>query len=532
MGRPNKKRRFPQRSSNGEFQRRQPAVDAPSGDAPDPLEESALSPMEVDDDAPHDDHDEDWRDEDAGAASGGGQATLSFMSAAACVSAAAVRSAQSLCPEIAPLPRAVQRQPSRTTVHRRRQASLEAAKTSMRSLMAGWLGTGAEQQSQQSAPQSLEAQNAVEQPLGEQASDPIPAAACAEEPRGGGESDGDSDSCSETDMLVEDGEGLELQYWVGEGEQEEKQGDVGELCDGYSSCGSGGFLDGADYPDEWSDGSLDSGGERDAERDGEVEARRTSGAAAMGAGYEDSGAGGAGANRECCSSGATSAAAKEPVRRSSRETSSVKYAPPRRASAQRLERGGPGRGNRVMTPDEVGNDLARCSGRAHKRQRVLWRAHVKLVGALWTKEKRARHTQRTRRNCSERQKQVIDTFREGKDKIDKVCLSVCRCVLDSVCVCACVFSAAWVPRPGTVCFSFRSLLRAAVGYMDELQICTCFSQRLTTRYITHQTILHAAVQAGNNLSSLVENAEKMLTPERVSRVCRVISVVRAYFALE
>ena len=143
MGRPIKKRRFPKRSSNGAFQSRQPAAVPPSGDAPEPLEDSSFPRMDVDDDAPPDDHDEDWRDEDAGAASGGGQATLSFRSVAAGVSGAAVRSVQSLCPEFAPHPRAAQPPLSRSTIHRRKKASVEASRPRMAMFMAGWLGNGA-----------------------------------------------------------------------------------------------------------------------------------------------------------------------------------------------------------------------------------------------------------------------------------------------------------------------------------------------------------------------------------------------------
>ncbi|CAB1098143.1 unnamed protein product [Ectocarpus sp. CCAP 1310/34] len=431
--------------------------------------------MEVDED-PADDHDEDWRNEDTDAASGGGQATLSFGSAGAGVSAAVARTAQSLCPEIAPRLRAAQ--PCRATIHRRKRAALDSAKPKMAGFMATWLGLGDVRQSQQSLPRSSETQGAEEELLGEQDSGSVLAAACSSAPHGDGDGEGegegerDSDSCSETDMLIEDGADLAVQYWVGECEQEEKQGDLGEHCDGYSSCGSRGFLDGTDYPAEWSDGSLDSGGENDVEVDGDVETRRiggaaamgagceesgADGAAAMGAGCEESGAGGAAANARSSSSGATSAAAEQPVRRSTRETSRKAYAPLKRASAQRVERGGPGRGNRVMMPGEVANRLERCSGKTHKGQRTLRRAGVKLVGQLWTKERRERRARRTRRNCTERQKKLIDTFCEGRDKIDKV---------------------------------------------------------------------------GNDLASLVENEERMLTPERIACVCRVISVVRAYFDLE
>ena len=163
MGRKGKARARKRARSNGQFTRREPAVAAPD-DTPEPLADSLCSPMGADDEPLDDDDDDDWHDEDAGAASGAGQATLSFRSAtaAAVVSAAAVCTEQNLCPEIAAPRRAAQlaRQPCRQTVHRRKQAALGTAKQGMARFMSRWLGSGAGQQP--SLPQKPETEGAAD----------------------------------------------------------------------------------------------------------------------------------------------------------------------------------------------------------------------------------------------------------------------------------------------------------------------------------------------------------------------------------
>eukprot|EP00904_Undaria_pinnatifida_P012074 jgi/Undpi1/7998/HiC_scaffold_24.g10470.m1 len=329
MGRKGKTRARKRARCNGQFQRREPAVAAP-GDTPQPSADSLRFPLEVDGE-PFDDDDDDWHDEDAGAASGAGQATLSFRSAAAVVPAAAVCTAQHLCPEIASPRRAAQsaRPPCRQTVHRRKQAALGTAKQGMARFMSGWLESGAGQQP--SSPQKPETEGAAVDM--EEEESPVPAAGCSVEPRSDGES---GSEVSDSDMLVCDGADLPLQGWVGEDDQKQAQEVLGEHCDGYLSWGDCGFLDGVDYTSELSDGSPHDGEENGAESDGDVEPRRAGEAAVMGAGFEASGeelddevehgsAGEAAATGECGSGCATSAAAKQPapaVRRSSRETSS------------------------------------------------------------------------------------------------------------------------------------------------------------------------------------------------------------------
>lgn len=408
MGKKGKARARKRARSSGQFTRREPAVAAPD-DTPEPLADSLCSPMEADDE-PLDD-DDDWHDEDAGAASGAGQTVLSFRSAtaAAVVSAAAVRTVQNLCPEIAPPRRAAQlaRPPCRQTVHRRKQAALGAAKQGMARFMSSWLGSGAGQQP--SLPQKPETEGAADM----EEESPVPADACSAEPRGDGESKSESES--ESDMLC-DGADLPLQDWVGEDVQEQAQGVLGEHCDGYLSEGDGGFLDGFDYTSELSDGSPHDGKESGAELDGEVQHGNSGGSAATG---------------ECSSGCATITAAKQPapaVRRSSRETSSKSYAPARRASANREERGGPGRGTRVLLPDEVQKPLLRLNREGHKKKRAARREEAQKSGSEWTKEEReeARRA-RTRENISERKTQLIATFKEGLKKIDEVCLFMCLC---------------------------------------------------------------------------------------------------------
>lgn len=431
------KRKFA-RAKEGKFARAGPA--AAATEPSEPLDDSTLSPMEVDEE-PHDDQDEDWHAEDTGAASGGGQAKLSFGSAAAAASAA-TGVAHVSYPEVAP-PRAAQ--PCRQTLHRRREASRRAAVPKMAHAMASWLAGGAKQQSQQSSSQSSETQRAAEPLRVEEDNSSVPAAACTAERGsdcGGGESNSDSnsdrdsdDSCSETDMLVEDGAGLPLMAWYGEVEQEAAQGALEEHCDdGYFSCG--GFLDGHDYPSSMSSGSLGSEGS-DAEIDGDAQPRGTSVAAAMGNGCEQSGGGfggdialrgasGTAAIDGCNAAGATSAAAApQPataVRRSSRETSSMEYFPPRRASAERAEYGGTGRGVRKLMPDEVQAPLLGLKRKKNKAMRVDRKIKVRLVGKVSTKEQRARQARRTRRHCSERRNELVEIFRKALDKINQVCV--------------------------------------------------------------------------------------------------------------
>lgn len=176
------------------------------------------------------------------------------------------------------------------------------------------------------------------------------AVACTAEPDS--DSGGDSDSCSDGDMLALGGVGVPLQDWVGEGEQEQAQDALGEHCDGYSSSGSAAVLDGHDNPSELSDGPLDSGEESDVRFDGDGEPRSTGGAAKMGGACEESGAKldggvehgdrfGAAANGDCCSSASgekSAAAARQSVtavRRSSRETSRKEYFPPQARQRQK-----------------------------------------------------------------------------------------------------------------------------------------------------------------------------------------------------
>lgn len=439
-GRPRKRVK---RNGNGQFQRREPTAVATPDDAPEPLDDSTFSPMEEDEEPP-DHHDEDWDDEDTAAASGGRQATLSFGAAATFVSAAAARTAQAVCPEIAPPRRAAQPLPCRQTLHRRQQASRAAALPGMAQFMSSWLGSGAGQQP--SLPQSSETEGAVETEVGEEES-PVPDAARSAEPRSGDDGDGesDSDSCSDSDMLVYDGMDLPLQGWVGEDQQEAAQGLLENHCDGYSSCGSFGFLDGHDYPSDLSDGSLHSSEESDAdaELDRDAEPRRTGRADMMGAGCGEGdaeidgdanhrGGGGAAATGECGSSGATSAAAKQPdapIRRSSRQTIRGEYAPARRASAKRIERGSAGRYSRLLLPDEVGNPLVGLRRKKDKRLRVDRKVKVQQRGKAWTREQLLAK-RRTRKNCSKRKTELIAIFEKALDKIQKVCrVYLCVCCI-------------------------------------------------------------------------------------------------------
>lgn len=70
---------------------------------------------------------------------------------------------------------------------------------------------------------------------------------------------------------------------------------------------------------------------------------------------------------------------------------------------------------------------------------------------------------------------------------------------------------------------------------SRVPLCVLLTQRAAVRIDRLFYFMFAfALQAGNHLSSLVENAaiNTMLTPDRVTRVCRVISTVQAYLVLE
>ncbi|CAN0553184.1 unnamed protein product [Ectocarpus sp. 12 AP-2014] len=58
------------------------------------------------------------------------------------------------------------------------------------------------------------------------------------------------------------------------------------------------------------------------------------------------------------------------------------------------------------------------------------------------------------------------------------------------------------------------------------------SQRKMELIAIFEKALDKIQKAGTNISTLVENADRMLTPDRVARVCRVISTVQAYLVLE
>lgn len=158
MARQRSRKRAKNRGSGGQFQRRESPV-ADAADSPPP-EDCADSPMEVDEEPPED-CDEDWNDDNAGAASGSDQAMLSFGSAFRCAMSAAARTAHSVCPEVAPHSNAAQ--PHRSTIARRRKAALNAAKPGMAQAMAAFLRRGAQQQAQQaSLPRSSQREEAAQ----------------------------------------------------------------------------------------------------------------------------------------------------------------------------------------------------------------------------------------------------------------------------------------------------------------------------------------------------------------------------------
>ena len=440
--------------SNGQFQRRE-STDAVAVDDGQPPESSTLSSMEVDD---NEERDEDYQGEGSGAASGMGQTLLSFGSAAACAvldtARAAVRTVDALCPEVAPRPHAAQ--PNRSTLYRRKRASIQAAQPGMRQGLAAFLRRGAEQQAQQeqqaSLPQSSQRESAVEMEVGEQDNSSSSAAASGSAET---HSDGDSDSddCSDSDVLVHDGIGLPFAAWVGGDVQSAAKGFLEEQIDGYPSDGSDGFLDGLDYSSSWSDSGKESGDELD----GNVEALGDGGAAATGVdcGSSDAGAasgvsfgdvepkGTGAAGREGADSGSSGersdGAAKHPaagVRRSSRKACAKTYYPAKRGKAK--GKAGPGRGTRVLVPDEVGNSLLGLKRKKNKMKRSVRKEQVRLVGKKWTKEERERQARRTRANCSERKQELLVIFRQGLDKIATVRV---RCgwvrVFPRVCAGAC-----------------------------------------------------------------------------------------------
>ena len=67
----------------------------------------------------------------------------------------------------------------------------------------------------------------------------------------------------------------------------------------------------------------------------------------------------------------------------------------------------------------------------------------------------------TAANISERQTQLLATFKEGRAKIDKVCLHI-LCVLAA--------RARWLEWCAFTLYSFEPLLRAAVAYTGEQRL--------------------------------------------------------------
>ncbi|CAB1108387.1 unnamed protein product [Ectocarpus sp. CCAP 1310/34] len=108
------------------------------------------------------DHDDDWRDEDAGGEPGRGQAKLPFgsavRSAASAAVSAAARTAMAVAPEVAPSARKNAVQPlDRSTQHRHRRARWSKEDAGMAESLAAWLKPPAQQQGgQHGSPQIME----------------------------------------------------------------------------------------------------------------------------------------------------------------------------------------------------------------------------------------------------------------------------------------------------------------------------------------------------------------------------------------
>ncbi|CAB1098217.1 unnamed protein product [Ectocarpus sp. CCAP 1310/34] len=422
MGRPKGKRKLP-RNADGTIRKAPspPADPAVGNDSPPSSDHEGanISPMHTND------HDDDWRDEDAGGEPGRGQAKLPFgsavRSAASAAVSAAARTAMAVAPEVAPPARKNAVQPlHRSTQHRHRRARWSKEDAGMAGSLAAWLKPPAQQQEgQHGSPQIMETEGAVEMDVevgvvGADSSDHDAEKICSPQEEHDRTSRGDS-SESETDMLVCSGVGVPLEDWFGEDDQAR----AAELL--YSS-GEDSFLDALDASRDRSRGPGELDGESGDKADDDVQPQDTGEAEAVGDTGETAAVGGAG-------HAASSGTSGETVRKSSRTNLfDGLYADPARArDGARSRCSGPGRGTRVASGDAA---KGRFAGLNKKRLKHRRREERKKTPEQRAREREARERARERtreralkaqrrRENTPREKELLDIYQKVVDAIDK-----------------------------------------------------------------------------------------------------------------
>lgn len=423
MARPKGKRKLP-RNADGTIRKASspPADPAVGNDSPPSSDHEGAdtSPMHTND------HDDDWRDEDADGEPGREQAKLPFgsavRSAASAAVSAAARTTMAVAPEVAPPARKNAVQPlHRSTQHRHRRARWSKEDAGMAGSLEAWLKPPAQQQEgQHGSPQIMETEGAVEMDVevGDVAADSSDHDAekiCSPREEHDRTSRGDS-SESETDMLVCSGVGFPLEDWFGEDDQAR----AAELL--YSS-GEDSFLDALDASRDRSRGPGERDGESGDKADDDVQPQDTGEAEVVGDTGETAAVRGAGHV-------ASSGTGGETVRKSARTNLfDGLYADPARArDGARGRCSGPGRGTRVASGDGAKGRFAGLNKKRlkHRRREERKKTREQRERELEARERarertreRALQAQRRRENTP-REKELLDIYRKVVDAIDKV----------------------------------------------------------------------------------------------------------------
>ena len=422
MGKPKGrgKKEFGNRGADGRAVSKRPKPaqqhDLPSpgaGDAPFDGHDGA-DLMDVDEEegkaAAEDANDEEWCDEHpSGARSSGiSQSTLSFAHRSV---ESGARAAENVAKKIPP------RVLSKSQQFRNRKKLLGQQTADMARAMGAFLRR-AQQEQQEEESSSVGGEVG---PVEESAVDSEVAPRTS--PSGGASVCGDaeaSSSCGSVgDMCIASGHGLLMQEWCSGREMKDAEEALDDNCD----TSSDGFLDGLDFSSSSSSSGGGGGGSSSAERGAPP---LPLGKEAVDVRQE------AGANGKVGDSMRTTGVpvvaelpAPGPSRRSTRDGrfGGAFAAPTRRYdNTAGNNNGGTGRGNRVLTPEEVRDrsGLTATKLQTNKSRRAMRRKWVAQKGKTWTPAALAPARDRTRKHWSRRKAELMETYRNAYDVLQKV----------------------------------------------------------------------------------------------------------------
>ncbi|CAB1120869.1 unnamed protein product [Ectocarpus sp. CCAP 1310/34] len=395
-----------------------------SGDAP--VDGADL--MDVDEEgtaaANEDANDEEWCDEDSSGAngsSGGGQSILRF--AHRSVASAAARAARNAAKKISPPAL------SRSQKFRNRKRLLGQETKDMARFMGAFLRRAQQEKQQQSEQEEVESSS-----VGNEVR-PVEESAVNLEiaPPTGPSNDGSvcghvetSSSCGSVgDMPITTGHGLLIEEWCSGQEMKDAEEAMDDICD----TSSDGFLDGLDFSSSSSRSSSRSGGGGGG-GGGSSGAERgvppcPLGKEAVDVGQET------GANDEVGDKMRTTGVPvvadllpPGPSRRSIRDGRfGGRFAAPTRRydNTAGNNKGGTGRGNKVLAPEEVHDrsGVTAMQLQTNKSRRAVRRERVAQEGKIWTPAALARARDRTRKHWSRRKAELMETYRNAYDVLQK-----------------------------------------------------------------------------------------------------------------